>query len=98
MVGNRSPRVAGLRSALGGHSAGRFLDLTEPILAEEHFLADEKGRGAEDAALDYRRSVLNELPLDGLALRRGDEARIIELRSVHRRLQNLQIVELQTVL
>ena len=33
----------------------RLLDLPEPLLAEEHLLADEEGRDAEDAALDRRR-------------------------------------------
>ncbi len=39
----------------------RLLDLAEPLLAEEHLLADEEGRDAEDAALGRGGGVVGEL-------------------------------------
>ena len=43
-------------------------------------------------------SVVGELPLDRLALRRGEEARRIEAGGVDGARQNLRVVELEAVL
>src|SRR5258705_1244282 len=48
----------------GSFPRNPLLDLAQLLLAEKHFLADEKGRRAERAALDRGLGVLDQLRLD----------------------------------
>src|SRR6266436_6463963 len=66
----------------------QLLDLAQLLLAEKHFLADEKGRRAERAALDGRLRVLDQLHLDVGILRARQQFCRIEA-GVRKRLAGL---------
>ena len=73
------------------------LDLTEALFAEEHFVADEKRRHAEDAAGDGRLSISDELLLDGVVLRPFHETIAIESGLLERFGDDARIVHLEPV-
>src|SRR6516164_6515767 len=58
--------------------SNRLLDLSEPLLAPEHLLADEERRQAEHAPLHCFGSIVGELLFDRVALRGGKQARPVQ--------------------
>src|SRR5260221_1106402 len=78
VVGLPSGPGAGLRgSALRRRAAlldDRFLDLTQPVLAEKHLVADEEGRRAKRATRHRPAGVVDQPLLDVVLPGAGDQA------------------------
>src|SRR5438445_13012661 len=71
-----------------------FLNVAQPVLAEENFTADEEGRRAESAALDRALRIVEQPRLDRGVLNQFLEALGIETRREQGGTQYRRIVEL----
>src|SRR6266581_7634963 len=80
--------------ALGAGADDLFLDVAQPILAEEDLLADEEGRAAERAARDRGLRVLQQALLDLGLLHAREQTRGVEPGLVQGRADHLGIVHL----
>src|SRR3546814_9341605 len=87
-------RSAACRACL---SERRF-DLCKPVLAEEDFAADEKGRNAEHAARDRRFGVGGQPCLDFWLLRACKESRAVEAVRREEGRDDLRVVHLKPFL
>ncbi len=70
----------GFRQRAAGLLDDRFLDVTELILAEEHFLADEEGRRAKGAAVDRIGRQIDQPFLDVVLLRARNQPVDVDAR------------------
>src|ERR1700744_1131420 len=71
-----------------------FLDAVQTILAEEDLITDEEGRRTEGATRHRIAGVLDQLLLDVVLLRAGDQTIDVDARRQERVTEHLRIVHL----
>lgn len=84
------------RSLLACRDANGFLNLTEALLAEEHFVADKKGRYTKDTAPYRGLGIGNQLCFDGWIIGRLNQCCAVETCGVKNASDHPGIVHLRT--
>src|SRR6184192_3186315 len=97
--GSRSAAACNRDTAIAAFTKSRrvqdlLLDVAQPILAEEDFLADEKGRAAERAARNRVLRIPQQAVLHRRFLRASEQARGVEPGLLERAAHHLRVVHL----